>query len=41
MNECKWNFKFLNHYIRLTTNNEFIIIGLREGQWRNVFSLQF
>lgn len=33
MEECKWNFKILSHYIRLTKLNVFKIIGKKEGQW--------
>ena len=37
MEECRFNIKILGHFIRLTKNNKFIILGKRQGQWIEVF----
>ena len=39
MDECKWNYKFLGHYFRLTKSNKFMILGKRQGQWKEILSL--
>jgi hypothetical protein len=39
MEECKFNFKFLNHYFRDTKNNKFKIIGKRKEQWIEIISI--
>ena len=36
MDKCKWNFKVLNHYVRLTVENRFIILGYRGENWKGV-----
>ena len=41
MDECKWNFKILNHYVRFTKANRFIILGQREEQWRELVNINF
>ena len=41
MDECKWNFKILNHYIRFTKANRFIILGRRQEQWRELININF
>ena len=41
MDECKWNFRLLKHYVRLTKTNKFIILGKRQGQWREVVNINF
>jgi len=41
MEKCKWDLSVLGHYIRLTEQNKFIILGNRDGQWKEIFSLQF
>jgi len=34
MDKCKWNYKILGLYLRLTESDRFIILGKRQGQWR-------
>jgi len=41
MEQTKWNFKIFNHYLRLTLENRFIILGKREGQWKEITFKQF
>lgn len=41
MEECKWNFKILNHYIRFTKTNRFIILGNRQGQWKELVNIKY
>ena len=41
MEECKWNYKILWHYFRLTKANKFIILGNREGQWKEIVNINF
>jgi hypothetical protein len=40
MEECKWNFKIFNNYIRYTKSNKFIILAKRKGQWIEIFKLK-
>jgi hypothetical protein len=39
MDKCKWNLKIFGYYIRLTSNNNFIILGKKEDQWCEVINL--
>lgn len=39
MEKCKWNFKVLGHYLRLTENNHLILLGKKEGQWVEIFNI--
>jgi len=41
MDKCKWNFKVLQHYIRMTEYYRFIILGKRQGQWRELVNINF
>jgi len=38
MNECFWSFYKLGHYFQFTQNRIFQVIGMRESQWRTIFS---
>jgi len=41
MEKCKWNYKILGHYFRMTEANNFIILGCREGQWKEIVNINF
>ena len=41
MDKCKWNFKVLNHYVRLTVENRFIILGYRGENWKELVNINF
>jgi len=41
MDKCKWNYKVLGHYVRLTESNKFMILGKRQGQWVVVISFNW
>lgn len=41
MEECKWNYELLGYYIRFTKSNKFIILGQKEGQWRELVNINF
>ena len=41
MEECKWNYELLGYYIRFTKYNKFIILGKKEGQWRELVNINF
>ena len=41
MDKCKWNFKVLNHYVRLTAENRFIILGYRGENWKVLVNINF